>query len=87
MPDKRRGVEPRVDGMKYRRARDKRGICCVLLTDEYGVEPNTGDLSAKQVKDEQWRGTKIGYTLRLTEVKHHLRGAKARILEKPTSAS
>ncbi len=76
-----------VDGIKYRSARNKGGVCYVLFIDEYGVEPNTGDLSAEQVEDEQWRKPKIGYTLKITEVKHHLRVAKKRILKCPKSVS
>lgn len=67
----------RVDGIKYRSARKKGGICYVLFIDEYGVEPNTGDLSAEQVEDERWQKPKIGYTLKLTQIKHHSRSAKA----------
>ncbi|MEI6986273.1 MAG: HEPN-associated N-terminal domain-containing protein [Rhodospirillaceae bacterium] len=77
----------RVDGIKYRSTRKKGGICYVLFIDEYGVAPNIDDLSAEQVEDEQRRKPKIGYTLKLTEVKHHLRVAKKRILKCPESAS
>jgi hypothetical protein len=66
-----------VDGIKYRSARSKGGICYVLFVDEYGVQPNAGDLSAEQVEHEQWRKPKIGYTLKLTQIKHHSRSAKA----------
>ncbi len=76
----------RVDGIKYRSARNKGGICYVLFIDEYGVEPNTGDLSAEQVEQEQWRKPKIGYMLKLTEVYHHSGGAKDRILKKSKTA-
>ena len=77
----------RVDGIKYRSTRNEGGICYVLFIDGYGVQPNTGDLSANQVEDEQWRKPKNGYTLKLTDVRHHSRGAKKRSLKKSRSAS
>ncbi|GBQ22076.1 RES domain-containing protein [Gluconacetobacter sacchari DSM 12717] len=74
----------RVDGIKYRSARNKSGICYVLFIDEHGVEPNAGDLSAEQVENEQWRKPKIGYTLKLTGVTHHSRSSKRKILKNST---
>jgi hypothetical protein len=67
----------RVDGIKYRSARNKGGICYVLFINEHGVEPNTGDLSAEQAEDERWHKPKVGYTLKLAQIKHRSRRPKA----------
>ena len=63
---------PPVEGIEYRSARRKRGICYVLFIDEYGVEPNEGDLTANDGQDERvYRKPKDGYTLRLCNITHH----------------
>ena len=63
--------DPPLDGIKYRSARRKGGICYVLFIDEYGVEPNAGDLTADEAQDEQWHKPKAGYALRLRNISHH----------------
>ena len=66
--------EPPVEGIKYRSARRKDGICYVLFLDEYEVEPNDGDLTANDEEDERvYRKPKDGYTLRLCEITRHTR--------------
>lgn len=77
----------RVDGIKYCSARNNGGICYVLFMDEYGVEPNDGDLTDEQIENEQWRKPKIGYTLKLTGVKYHSRNTQKRLTRKSKSSS
>jgi hypothetical protein len=60
-----------VDGIKYRSARKQGGICYVLFIDQYGVEPNPGDLTGNDAEDERWRRPKNGYTLKLTSIRHY----------------
>jgi hypothetical protein len=63
--------ESPVEGIKYRSARSKGGICYVLFIDEYGVEPNAGDLTANDNEDERvWRKPKEGYALKLMKTTH-----------------
>ena len=71
--DARLGGDPPLDGIKYRSARRKSGICCVLFIDEYGIEPKDGDLTANDAEDERWRMPKGGYALRLQGISHHTR--------------
>lgn len=63
----------RLDGIKYRSTRNKGGVCYVLFIDEYGVAPQDGDLSPEDVRDEQWRKPKTGYTLKLRSITHYTR--------------
>jgi hypothetical protein len=69
--DAKLGGDPPLDGIKYRSARRKGGICYVLFIDEYGVEPNAGALTSDEAQDEHWRKPKAGYALRLRNVSHH----------------
>jgi hypothetical protein len=64
---------PPVDGIKWRSARNKGGVCYVLFIDEYGVEPNAGDLTSKDDEGERWRKPKKGYALRLRRIAHYTR--------------
>jgi hypothetical protein len=60
---------PPAEGIKYRSARNRRGICYVLFIDEHGVEPNAGDLAPNDDEDERvWRKPKEGYALRLRKI-------------------
>jgi RES domain len=69
--DAKLGGDPPVEGIKYRSARRKEGICYVLFIDEYGVEPNAGDLSRDDDEDERvWRKPKEGYALKLRKIAH-----------------
>ena len=62
---------PPVEGIKYLSARRKGGICYVLFIDEYGVEPNDGDLTTTDADDERWRKPNEDYALRLRDISHH----------------
>jgi hypothetical protein len=54
------GLSP-VEGIKYRSARRKSGICYVLFIDKCGVEPREGDLKANDDEDERvYRKPKVG---------------------------
>jgi HEPN superfamily RES-like protein/RES domain-containing protein len=67
------GGDPPIDGIKYLSARRRGGVCYVLFIDEYGVEPNDGDLTANEDEDERvFRKPKNGYALRLRSVTHHM---------------
>jgi hypothetical protein len=69
--DAKLGGDPPLEGIKYRSARRDGGVCYVLFMDKYGVEPNGGDLTAKEDEDERvWRKPKEGYALKLTKITH-----------------
>jgi len=67
-----------IDGIKYRSARNKGGICYVFFIDEYGVQPNPGDLSVQEVEAEHCRKPGIGYTLKLKKIRHYSGVRKSR---------
>jgi hypothetical protein len=72
--DVKLGGDRPIDGIKYRSARKRGGICYVLFTDELGVEPNAGDLDADDDEDERvWRKPKEGYALKLCKIVHYAR--------------
>jgi hypothetical protein len=71
--DAKLGGDPPLDGIKYRSARRNGGICYVVFIDEYGVEPNPGDLTADEAQDERWQKPKAGYAMRLLNISHHTR--------------
>jgi HEPN/RES N-terminal domain 1/RES domain len=59
-----------IDGIKFRSARNKRGICYVLFIDQYGVEPREDDLADQQGDLERWKKPKVGYALKLVSIRH-----------------